>query len=94
MSPENWPVKLHYMNVENMEKALEWEPRKTDIVATAYPKSGTTWLNSICHQLVLKGKRGPKRSLDDGKSMTFYPTANEHAPRPSSTHHFHGKQGQ
>jgi hypothetical protein len=36
---------------EGMKKGLTFQPRSSDIVVVGHPKSGTTWLQQIVHQL-------------------------------------------
>ena len=38
------------------EVATAWVPRPSDVMITTFPKTGTTWLQQICHQLRNGGK--------------------------------------
>ena len=48
----------HYSNLwtdESQLKGQEFQPRSTDAFVTGSPKSGTTWLQQIIHQLSTGG---------------------------------------
>ena len=39
----------------NPEEKISFAPRPSDVIVATPPKSGTTWLTHICHQLRMKG---------------------------------------
>lgn len=48
---------------ENIEATMDYTPRDGDIIIASYPKTGTTWLQYIVHQIVSKGQKPP--SMED-----------------------------
>lgn len=73
---------------KSMKAMLDYEPEKGDVVIATYPKSGTTWMLWITHQLATKGhedfemfhKQHPFIELDTTKWPIH--ASMDAAPRP------------
>ena len=42
---------LDMITVDGLNKAQQFQGRPTDVFLSTFPKTGTTWLQQICHQL-------------------------------------------
>merc|ERR1711865_275008 len=42
---------LNMITVDGLNKAQQFQGRPTDVFLSTFPKTGTTWLQQICHQL-------------------------------------------
>mmetsp|Transcript_22078 Transcript_22078/g.28588 ORF Transcript_22078/g.28588 Transcript_22078/m.28588 type:complete len:337 (-) Transcript_22078:15-1025(-) len=50
-------AQFHHIPIskESFEKGKSWVPKINDIILVCAPKTGTTWLQQLCHQIRTKG---------------------------------------
>lgn len=52
---------------ENVEAALDFKPRDTDIIISTFPKCGTNWMKYIVHTIITRGKK----PLESSHQLTY-----------------------
>lgn len=49
------PHAHHGLSLESVVKAMEFRPRPTDVFILTPPKTGTTWMQALCHSIRTRG---------------------------------------